>query len=140
MSHQHRKPIESAEDIPRAERWLETMVPQYLIGGSCELVLKRPTRTLDQSAKFHAICGDVAAQAEFMGRTLTKDQWKVLFVSGHSIATGSGADMVPGIEGEYVNLRESTAAMSRERLSSLIEYTLAWCAEHEVELRESRNG
>jgi hypothetical protein len=34
--------------------------------------------------------------------------------------------MVPGIEGEFVNLRESTALMSVRRSTSLIEYTQAF--------------
>ncbi|HHF6640451.1 TPA: recombination protein NinB, partial [Haemophilus influenzae] len=36
------------------------------------------TRNLEQNAKFHAMCQDVANQAEFMGRKLTMEQWKVL--------------------------------------------------------------
>ena len=94
-------------------------------------------RTLDQSAKFHAMCEDVAKQALWMGKKRTKEQWKVLFVSGHSIATGSGAEVVPGLENEFVNIRESTASMSKARLSSLIEYVQAWCAGNEVKLREA---
>lgn len=93
-------------------------------------------RTLDQNAKFHAMCEDVAKQAEWAGKKRTKDQWKVLFVSAHAIATGRGAEVVEGLEGELVNIRESTAAMSKARLSSLIEYVTAWCSENEVKLRE----
>ncbi|WP_136439572.1 recombination protein NinB, partial [Haemophilus influenzae] len=61
------------------------------------------TRNLEQNAKFHAMCQDVANQAEFMGRKLTMEQWKVLFISGHAIATNQKADVVPGLEGEFVN-------------------------------------
>jgi hypothetical protein len=42
--------------------------------------------------------------------------------------------MVPGIEGEFVNLRESTARMSKARGSSLIEYTLAFVAMHDIKI------
>ena len=62
----------------------------------------------------------------------------MLFVSGHAIATGIGADVVPGLEGEFVNIRESTASMSKKRGSSLIEYVLAWCAENEVAINDDR--
>lgn len=97
------------------------------------VIVQDPTRTLDQSAKFHAICSDVQKSgASWMGRQLTAQQWKVLFVSGHSVATGIGADVVPGLEDEFVNIRESTATMSKKRGSSLIEYVLAWCAENEI--------
>lgn len=92
------------------------------------------TRRLMQNAKFHAICGDVARQAEFAGRRLSAAQWKVLFISGHAVATGIGSDMVPGLEGEFVNLRESSAQMSVKRMASVIEYVLAYCAENEIQL------
>ena len=47
-------------------------------------------------------------------------------VSAHKIATGGKAEMVIGLEGEVINLRESTAQMSVQRLASLIEYVTAY--------------
>jgi hypothetical protein len=90
-----------------------------------------PTRNLDQSAKFHAICGDAAKTRLYCSKKLSLEQWKVLFISGHAIATGLGAQMVPGIEGEFVNIRESSASMSVARMSSLIEYSSAYMANTE---------
>jgi hypothetical protein len=95
-------------------------------GYICEL--KPRTRSLDQNAKFHAMCGDAEKQAKYMGRKLTRYQWKTLFVSGHAVATELPADIVPGLEGEFVNVRESTAEMGVKRKASLIEYVLAWGA------------
>lgn len=95
-------------------------------------VLKQRTRKEDQSARFHAMCGDVATQCQYIGRWLTKDQWKVLFISGHAVATGIGADMVPGLEGEYTNIRESSAQMSVSRMASVIEYVAAYGADKGV--------
>lgn len=101
------------------------------------MTLKEPTRTSDQNAKFHAICGDIAKSGiPWAGKPRTADQWKVLLVSGHATATKEGSDMVPGLEGEYVNVRESTALMSVKRGASLITYTLAFCDMHGVRLSE----
>ncbi|WP_025123836.1 MULTISPECIES: recombination protein NinB [unclassified Serratia (in: enterobacteria)] len=94
------------------------------------------TRTLDQNSRFHAICGDVAAQAIYMNQELKPVQWKTLFISGHAIATGLGAKVVPGLENEFVNIRESSAQMGVKRMSSLIEYTQAWCGGNSVTLRD----
>jgi len=95
------------------------------------------TRSLDQNAKFHAICGDIAKSgATWAGKRRTAAQWKVLMVSGHAVATGEGSEMLPGLEGEFVNLRESTALMSKSRSSSLVEYTLAWCATNGVQIND----
>jgi hypothetical protein len=82
------------------------------------------------------MCGDVSKQLQYMNRWLTKDQWKVLFISGHAIATGQGADIVPGLEGEFTNIRESSAQMSIKRMASLIEYVSAYGADHEVQWSE----
>lgn len=95
------------------------------------LTIKDSTRSLDQNAKFHALCNDAAKTMTYMGRVLKTDQWKVLFISGHAIATKIGADMVPGLEGEFVNLRESSAQMGVKRMASLIEYTQAYIDNHE---------
>lgn len=97
-----------------------------------------PSRTLDQNAKFHALCDDIARSgATWAGKTRTAAQWKVLLVSGHAIATGEGAEIVPGLENEFVNLRESTAAMTKRRGASLITYALAWCDQNGIRVYQT---
>lgn len=98
------------------------------------VTIAEPNRNLEQSAKFHAICGDIARQKPFAGQMRKPEQWKVLLVSGHAVATKQGSEMVPGLEGEWCNLRESTAKMSTKRMSSLIEYVNAYCAENAIML------
>lgn len=96
--------------------------------------VSEPKRNGDQNAKFHALCSDIARSGfQWMGKARTADEWKVLLVSGHAVATKLGAEIVPGLEGEFVNIRESTARMSKSRASSLIEYTIAWMEIHEIE-------
>lgn len=102
-----------------------------------EVVIKEPTRNSDQNAKFHAICGDLEkSRLPWAGKPRVLGQWKVLLVSGHAVATNEGAEMVPGLEGEFVNLRESTALMSVRRSASLITYSLAYCDMNNVRLSE----
>ena len=111
----------------------------WLCAGGARLVLEvRPeTRSDRQNRLLHALFGDVAKQALWMGASRTPEQWKLLFVSGHAIATKEGADMVPGLEGEFLNLRESTARMSKARMASLLEYVISWGIDHGIEFRES---
>lgn len=98
------------------------------------VTIAEPNRNSDQNAKFHAICSDLAkAGIEWAGKPRDAAAWKVLLVSGHAVATKEGSEIVPGIEGEFVNVRESTALMSKSRGSSLIEYAVAFMAMHEVE-------
>lgn len=91
-----------------------------------EVVIKEPGRNLDQSARFHAICGEFEKlRIEWAGKPRTKDEWKNLLVSGHSVATKEDQEIVEGLEGEFVQIRESTALMGKRRASSLIEYSQA---------------
>lgn len=86
------------------------------------------TRTQQQNRLLHPLLTDIAKQAQWMGKSRSMLQWKVIMVSAHAIATGEPNEMVIGIEGEVVNLRESTAAMSKKRFASLVDYVLAWGA------------
>ncbi len=96
----------------------------------------QPTRSMEQNAMLHPLLTDIANQKEWMGKKRTMLQWKVIMVSAHSIATGEPAEMVIGLEGEVVNLMESTAAMSKKRFSSLVDYVLAWGAMNGVKFSE----
>lgn len=96
-----------------------------------------PRRTINQNAAFHALCGDIAASGfEWFGKKRTAEEWKVLLVSAHSSATKQGCDMVQGLEGELVQLRESTARMSKARGSSLLEYATAWAVSHGIKIKD----
>jgi hypothetical protein len=96
---------------------------------------KRETRSLDQNAKFHALLEDIAKSGfKWAGKPRTAAEWKVLLVSGHAMATKEGMEVVSGLEGEFVNIRESTATMSKKRGASLIEYTQAFCATNGIRL------
>ncbi len=94
-------------------------------------------RTEDQSAKFHAMCGDFEKSGiKWAGKPRVKDEWKVLLISGHAIATGLGAEVVAGLEGELVNVRERSATMGVRRGASLIEYVLAMGVQMGVKFSE----
>ena len=112
----------------------------YLVasGGPMVLEVRPETRSDRQNRLLHALFGDVSKQAEWMGKKRSPEEWKLLFVSGHAVATKQGADLVPGLEGEFLNLRESTARMGKARMASLLDYVTAWAVAHGVELREAR--
>jgi hypothetical protein len=103
------------------------------------VTLEPPKRTDGQNERFHAIVGDIAkAGPQWAGKRRTAAEWKVLLVSGHATATKEGAEMVPGLEGEFVNIRESTALMSVRRGASLIEYATAFALANGVTLNDPR--
>lgn len=115
----------------------EVIVPALKSGKRLWLTIQEETRTLPQNAKFHAICTDLAkSNMTWGGKKRSAAQWKTLLVSGHAVATREEHEIVPGIEGEFINLRESTALMSVTRGSSLIEYSIAFCAANGVALSD----
>jgi len=102
-------------------------------GQRMRLSVKLESRSLEQNAHFHALCDVISKSgAVWMQKPRNAAQWKVLLVSGHAKATDEEVDLVPGLEGEFVNLRESTALMSIKRSSSLIEYCLAFMANNDI--------
>ena len=116
-------------------RLADELKPWLMAGHRLIATVRPETRSTAQNAKFHAICSDIASSGfKWAGKPRTAAQWKVLLVSAHAIATQEGAEIIPGLESEFVNLRESTALMSVKRGSSLIEYAVAWCASNNVRL------
>jgi hypothetical protein len=92
-----------------------------------EVIIRPKRRSLDQNSKLHALIQEFDG-LEFAGQKRSADDWKVILVSGHTQATKGEYELITGIEGEMVQLRESTARMSKERSSSLIEYIQAFKA------------
>lgn len=100
-----------------------------------------PTRSNEQNAKLHALLNDLAASPlKWAGKRRSLDEWKVLMISAHAVATDNKGEVIPGVEGEFVAIRESSARMSVGRASSLIEYVLAFCVTNGVELHETIRG
>lgn len=105
-----------------------------------KITISDSERTLPQNDLFHALCGDVSKQKTLNDETLKLWQWKNVFVSGHWMVTTEADEspLIRGIEGELVNIRESTSQMGIKRMSSLIEYSTAWAVSNGVKLRDTR--
>jgi hypothetical protein len=101
--------------LPEPAGWVVTIAP--------------PGRSLSQNDTFHGLCDEIAkARPEWNGLKMTADDWKQMLVLSHAMATdGSGVRLAKDLEGHgLVQLRESTARMSKARATSLIDYVIAW--------------
>ena len=99
------------------------------------------TRSNEQNAKLHAMLSDLAASpVTWAGKRRTMDEWKVLIISAHAVATDGQGEVIPGIENEFVAIRESSASMSVGRCASLIEYLQAFGDQHGVVWQETERG
>ena len=91
------------------------------------VVVKEPTRSLEQNSRLWALLHDVAAQVDWYGKRLTPEDWKSVFT-----AALKKAHVVPGIDGGFVVLGLSTSRMSKRELSDLMELIAAFGAEKGV--------
>lgn len=123
--------ISSRDNLITAFRYAE----QFGYEKAYAVEVRPLTRTCKQNKILHALFGDLAHQAKWQNEKLTAEQWKMLMISAHTIATKEPNKMVIGLEGEVVNLRESSAKMSVARLNSLIEYVSAWGANQGVKFK-----
>jgi len=90
------------------------------------------TRTLEQNARLHCMLTDISNQQKYLGKKRSIPAWKGIFVSGWQIAVGEIPEILPGLEGEFINIRESTTSISGKRMSSLMEYITAWAIQNGV--------
>lgn len=91
------------------------------------VTIQERTRTLDQNAKLWACLNDVSEQVNWHGRKLTSEEWKHVFT-----AALKRQDVVPGIDGGFVVLGQSTSKMKVSEMRDLIELISAFGAEHGV--------
>lgn len=132
MTSQAFPPFRLANDAVRAACMLAVMrAPE---GWHC--IIRPPTRTLDQNARLHAILADIAKSGKIHheGRRFTVDDLKTLFVSAWMIENEMPSDIVPGFNGEAVQLRRSTTTFTKAELSSLMDYIESECARRGIPL------
>jgi hypothetical protein len=85
------------------------------------------TRTLDQNAKLWPLLTDIARQVDWYGQKMDKDDWKAVFT-----AALKKERVVPGINGGFVVVGQSTSAMGKAEFSELLDLIQAFGAEHNV--------
>jgi hypothetical protein len=110
-----------------------TLDPNWVVS------ISPPRRSPSQNDLFHELCDQIAkAKPEWNGLRMTPEDWKQLLILSHAIATKDDTTamnirLVPDLEGQgLVQLRESSARMSKIRATSLIDYVQAWAAQNGV--------
>lgn len=100
--------------------------------------IQEPTRNLNQNARFHAMCGDIAKQMPWMGRQLGTEDWKRLLVDSWMRTTGRHASqVVPSLDGAgVVSLGVQTRGLGVRAMAELIEYVMAWGTEHGIQFSD----
>jgi hypothetical protein len=93
---------------------------------------KRAKRSLEQNSKMWAALTDVAMQKEHAGRRYTPDQWKVIFMH----ACGREVQFIPSLDGgTFIPWGQSSSDLSKDEMSELLEFILAWGSQNGVKFR-----
>lgn len=120
-------------------RWVASLVDTSPVGYV--VTISPPTRSNDQNRLFHAIVDDfVRAIPEYEGVPMDAESWKSVLIVSHAIAAsggGGGLRLVRDLENQgLVQVRESSARMSRPRATSLIDYCISEATKRGVPLRD----
>jgi hypothetical protein len=102
-----------------------SMVATAKLGFIVEV--KPATRSLDQNARFWALLTDISEQVEWHGQKLKPEDWKHVFS-----ASLKQQRAVPGLDGGFVVLGQSTSKMTVREMSDLMEIASAFGAERGV--------
>lgn len=96
--------------------------------------VKAEKRSLDQNKMMWALLSDVAMQKEHCGRRYTPDQWKCIFMH----ACGQEVTFIPSLDGTtFIPWGQRSSDLSKEEMTNLIEFILAWGVENEVRFHDS---
>jgi hypothetical protein len=93
--------------------------------------IKPPTRSLLQNSKLWAMLNEVSSQVVWHGRKLTSDEWKIIFSSALK-----RQEVIPGIDGGFVAMGQSTSKMTKKEMADLITLIEAFGAQHDVTFSE----
>lgn len=92
-----------------------------------QVTIQEDTRSLAQNRMLWACLHDVSRQVVWYGKKLDSESWKHIFS-----ASLKGQETVPGINGGFVVLGQSTSKMRVSEMRDLITLIHAFGAEHGV--------
>ena len=94
------------------------------------LEVREKTRSIAQNRRLWAILTDISQQVDWYGQKLSPEDWKNVFS-----ASLKKQRAVPGIDGGFVVLGQSTSKMTISEMSELQTLMDAFGAEHGVKFR-----
>ena len=95
----------------------------------CEI--KKKTRSIIQNSRLWAMLGDISRQVEWYGKKMSPESWKHVFS-----AALKKQEAVPGLDGGFVVLGQSTSKMTIAEMRDMQELMSAFGAERDVQWTE----
>ena len=95
--------------------------------------LRQEKRTDAQNRRLWAMLTEISNQVVWYGNKLTPEEWKCVFT-----ASLKRQKVVPGLDGGFVVLGQSTSKMTKDEMSELQELMAAFGAEQGVTFMETQ--
>ena len=122
-----RKMLKLTGDLARNAACREVMAAPdgYII------TIAEPTRNLEQNSRLWASLSELSNQVDWYNNKLSPEEWKTVLT-----AALKKEKVVPGINGGFVVLGQSTSKMSKREFSELLELLYAFGAERGVKFSD----
>lgn len=118
------------------------LLKAHLMAGRRMVLELRPeTRSLAENAMLHALLTRISKQVEWAGKKRDPETWKRLLTAAWLRARGEPIEMLPAVDGHGVDIVfRRTSQLTRSECAELIEFVLAWSAEHGVHTVDPETG
>lgn len=104
--------------------------PWLIAGHKLVLEVRKDTRSSEQNRRLWSLLTDLAQQVNWHGNKLTADEWKCVMS-----ASLKRQKVVPGLDGGFVVLGQSTSKMTRAEMAELQELIEAFGAQQGVSFK-----
>ena len=122
-------PTQARQPFENAWRMAKSLL---LAGHRLTLEVKPETRSDAQNRRLWAMLTDISQQVDWYGQKLSPEEWKHVFS-----AALAKQKVVPGLDGGFVVLGQSTSKMTKAEMSDLQTLMEAFGSERDVVWSES---
>ena len=120
--------LHNAQQAQEALQALYRQVKPWLMADHKFVVtVKKKTRSIEQNSRMWAMLNEISQQVVWHGKKLTPEEWKHVFS-----AAMKKQDVVPGLDGGFVVLGQSTSQMTVKEMCEMQELMEAFGAQQGV--------
>ena len=103
-------------------------------GRRMVITVEHEKRSLAENAMLHALLTQISRQVEWAGAKRDVETWKRLLTAAWCRARGEHIEMLPALDGHGIDIVfRRTSQLNRAECAELIEFILAWAADHGIE-------
>ena len=104
-----------------------------MAGHRMVIEVKPEKRSIAENAMLHALLTRISEQMQWAGAKRDTETWKRLLTAAWCRARNEHIEILPAVDGHGVDIVfRRTSELSRAECAELIEYVLAWAAEHGI--------